>query len=123
MSWTIGKLRRRIRLLANAGEIQNPDTGVMGEGWQPAEADPAKQWMPAGIDPLSAREFIASAAAQARASTRITIRWRDGVTSKQRVQDDSGRVYSIEGPPLADRETGRRYLTLVCLELEGEVGP
>lgn len=114
----IGKLRRRIRLLANAGETPDPDTGIMGEGWQPAEPDAAKQWIPASIEPLSAREFIASAAAQARASTRITIRYQDGVTSKLRVEDDVGKQYSVEGPPLADRGSGREYLTLVCLEIE-----
>jgi SPP1 family predicted phage head-tail adaptor len=115
----IGALRRRIRLLANAGEQPDPNTGIMGEGWQPAEPDAAKQWLPASIEPLSAREFIASAAAQARASTRIQIRYRDSVTSRMRVEDDRGLIYSIEGPPLPDRESGLEYLTLVCLQLEG----
>lgn len=114
----IGTLRRRIRFLVNAGEIQNADTGIMGEGWQPAEPDATKQWIPAGIEPLSAREFISSAAAQARASTRITIRYQIDVTSKLRVEDDRGKLYTIEGPPLADKKSGLEYLTLVCLEVE-----
>lgn len=109
----IGKLRRRIRLLGDQGGTMDPDTGIMGEGWAAQGG-----WIPASIEPLSAREFIASAAAQARVSTRITIRYQEGVTSKLRVEDDLGKVYSIEGPPLADRNSGLEYLTLVCLEVE-----
>lgn len=116
----IGALRRRITLLeGGGGGQQDPDTGILiGGGWTPVVSD-----LPAAIEPLSAREYIASAAGQARVSTRITIRYRDGVTSQLRVQDDRGKVYTIEGPPLADKDSGLDYLTLVCLELEGEPAP
>lgn len=114
----IGTLRRRITLLQGGGGGQpDPDTGILTEGgWTALATD-----LPASIEPVSAREFIASAAGQARVSTRITIRYLEGVTSQLRVQDDRGKVYSIEGPPLADKQSGLEYLTLVCLELEGEV--
>lgn len=111
----IGALRRRIQLL-QAGSGQDPDTGIWTEGnWVPVGADVA-----AAIEPLSAREYIASAATQAEASHRITIRYRDDVTSKMRCVDDRGKLYELVGPPLPDKKTGLEYLTLVCKQLEGE---
>lgn len=73
----------------------------------------------AAIEPLSAREFIQSAAMQSKVSARITIRYRAGVTAAMRlvhlVDGADGKVYNIEGV-LADKESGREYLTLPVSE-------
>lgn len=104
----LGKYRRRITL-QTGGEVQDPDTGVMTSGWADWRAS-----IPASIEPVSAREFIASSATQARVSTRIEIPYIDGVLPSMRVVDDRGVVYSIEGPPLPDKQSGLHHLTLLC---------
>jgi SPP1 family predicted phage head-tail adaptor len=106
----IGKLRRRVTVLTPGGGI-DPDTGIVsGAGWTPLGADE-----PAAIEPLSAREFIASGATQAAVTHRITIRWRADVTAKMRCVDEDGTIYAIE-QVLPDKKTGREYLTLVCTQ-------
>ncbi|HDG7399279.1 phage head closure protein, partial [Klebsiella pneumoniae] len=47
-------------------------------------------------------------------TTRITIRYREGVTRKHRILF-RGRIYNIEGV-LPDPRSGREYLTLPCSE-------
>lgn len=108
----LGKYRRRITL-QTGGETQDPNTGVMTRGWTDFRAG-----IPASIEPVSAREFIASAATQARVSTRIEIPYIDGVLPTMRVVDDRGVIYSIEGPPLPDKKTGLQWLTLMCMQGE-----
>lgn len=111
----IGKLRHRITLLQSTSG-PDPDTGIYTEGgWSPVGPDVA-----AAIEPLSAREFIAAGATQAAVSHRITIRYRTYVTAKMRCVDEDGKIYTIEGPPLPDKKTGREYLTLVCSQAEGQ---
>lgn len=109
---SLGKYRRRITL-QTGGEAQDPDTGVMVQGWVDWRAG-----IPASIEPVSAREFIASAATQARVSTRIEIPYVEGVLPSMRVVDDRGVIYSIEGPPLPDAKTGLHHLTLMCMQGE-----
>lgn len=110
----LGKYRRRITLQAG-GEVQDPDTGVVTSGWTDWRTS-----IPASIEPVSAREFIASAAAQGRVTTRIEIPYTPGVLATMRVVDDRGVIYSIEGPPLPDKKTGLQYLTLLCNQGEDE---
>ena len=69
----------------------------------------------AAVEPLSAREFIAAQAVQSNVSVRITMRYRPGITSAMRLLHD-GKVYNITGV-LADKDSGREYLTLPCAEL------
>lgn len=106
----IGKLRRRITLRTGA-ETQDPDTGILTPGGAVVATG-----IPAAIEPLSVREFIASGASQAQVTTRITIRYRDDVVATMVVEDDRGKVYTIEGPPLPDKKSGMEYLTLACSE-------
>ena len=103
-----GKLRHRITL-QRPGLSQDPQTGEMVPGWQ----DVATVW--ASIEPLSAREFIAAQAVQSDVSVRITMRYRPGITSAMRLLHD-GKTYNITGV-LADKGSGREYLTLPCAEL------
>lgn len=68
-----GKLRHRVTLQEPVKE-QNPTTGAVINTWR----DVATIW--AEVYPLSAREFIAAQASQGEITTRITIRYRAGVT-------------------------------------------
>ncbi|SXF83116.1 phage head closure protein [Klebsiella variicola] len=102
-----GKLRHRVTLQEPVKE-QNPTTGAVINTWR----DVATIW--AEVSPLSAREFIAAQASQGEVTTRITIRYRAGVTRKHRILFRGG-VYNIEGV-LPDPRSGREYLTLPCSE-------
>jgi SPP1 family predicted phage head-tail adaptor len=102
-----GKLRHRVDLQKKVTG-RNPETGGISEEWQPVTT----VW--ASIEPLSAREFIAAGATQASVTTRITIRYREGVTAQMRAVS-RGKIYNIEGV-LPDDKSGREYLTLPCSE-------
>jgi len=99
-----GNLRHRIALQRKQ-QTQNPQTGAMVTTWVTEAA----------VEPLSAREFIAAQAVQSDVSVRITVRYRPGITSAMRLLHD-GKVYGITGV-LADKDSGREYLTLPCAEL------
>lgn len=66
----------------------------------------------ASVEPLSAREFVASQSFQGNVDTRITIRYRAGVLPSMRVLY-RGAIYNIQGV-LADKDSGIEYLTLPC---------
>lgn len=110
----IGALRRRITLQGGGGEVQNPDTGELESGWGTVAEN-----IPASIEPMSAREFVAAAALQVRVTTRITIRYRADVNPKMRIVDEKGKIYGVE-QVLPDRDSGIEYLTLMCTEGEDE---
>ncbi len=88
--------------------VQNSETGAVNKTW----LDVATVW--AEVSPLSAREFIAAQASQGEITTRITIRFRTGITRKHRILFRGG-IYNIEGV-LPDPDSGREYLTLPCSE-------
>lgn len=95
-------------------ETQDENTGVITQGW----GDFAVR-IPADIQPVSVREFVASQANQGTLTTRIVIRYRAGVKSSMRAIDvRDGTVYELIGPPLPDPKSGREYLTLACRVLE-----
>ena len=106
MSIQAGKLRHQIEIQHKVTP-RDPMTGEFGE---PAWDLFAKVW--AQVTPLSARDLIAAQAAQSEATARIVIRYRIGVLSTMRIvyRDE---VYSIEGPPLEDPNSGREYLTIL----------
>lgn len=107
MSIEAGKLRHRVVIQAH-GENQDPVTGEVVSGW----ADVARVW--ANVEPLSAREYIASSAGQSEVTARITIRYRAGITTTMRILHRD-RIYNIVGV-LADKDSGLEYLTLPCSE-------
>jgi len=102
-----GKLRHRIDI-QELTTGRDPVTGEFGE----------EQWVtrwarcPARVAPLSTRDLVAAQAGQSQATGRMIIRYRPGVVSTMRIlyRDE---VYSIEGPPLEDPESGKDYLTLL----------
>ncbi|HDS1781161.1 TPA: phage head closure protein [Pseudomonas putida] len=101
-----GDLRHRIELQHKV-TTRDPQTLEFGEPeWQLF----AKLW--AKVTPLSARDLIAAQAAHSEATARVVIRYRSGVLPTMRIvyRDE---LYSIEGPPLEDPESGRDYLTIL----------
>lgn len=118
MALESGKLRHRVRIEAYAeqrdssGEvIQDQETGEVLMAWQ----ELATVW--AAVEPLSAREFIQSAATQSKVTARITMRQRDDLLPSMRlVHVRKGRpdvIYNPEGF-LPDRESGMEYMTIPC---------
>lgn len=103
-----GSLRHRVTLQRKQ-QTQNPQTGALLTTW----VTEAAVW--AAVAPLSAREFVAAQAVQSNASVHITVRYRPGITAAMRILHD-GKVYGITGV-LADKDSGREYLTLPCSEL------
>lgn len=102
-----GTLRHRIDIQERT-TLRDPVTGEYGE----------PQWItrwercPARVEPLSSKDMLAAKAAQTEATTRMVIRYRQGVVSEMRIIYRN-EVYSIEGPPLEDAESGLEYLTLL----------
>lgn len=101
-----GKLRHRVVLQEKSSYLDTHGDQV--EGWSTV----ATLW--AAIEPLSAREFVASQALQSAVTARITIRYRAGVVPTMRLLHGA-KVYTIAGV-LADPESGLEYLTLPCTE-------
>jgi SPP1 family predicted phage head-tail adaptor len=102
-----GKLRHHVAI-QRADYSQDPVSGEVISSW----VDVGKVW--AGIEPLSAREFIAAAAGQSEVTARVVIRYRPGITSAMRILH-RGKIYNIQGV-LADMDSGLDYLTLPCSE-------
>ncbi|PJM66652.1 phage head closure protein [Achromobacter ruhlandii] len=102
MSLEAGRLRHRVAI-ERFSSTQDPITGAITESW----TEIAKVW--AAVEPLSAREFVQSAAGQSEVTTRITIRARDILATDRIIH--RGTVYNIRGV-LADRDSGLEYITL-----------
>lgn len=107
MSLAAGKLRHYVRLQYPT-YTQDPNTGEQIASW----ADAGPVW--AAIEPLSAREFVESAAKQSGVACRIVIRHREDVDATWRILYRA-KIYNIEGV-LADKESNLEYLTLPCSE-------
>ncbi len=102
MSLEAGRLRHRVRI-ERIVSTQDPVTGAMTDTW----TEVAKVW--AGVEPLSAREFVQSAAGQSEVTARITIRTRE-IFATDRITH-RGVVYNIRGV-LPDKDSGLEYITL-----------
>ena len=97
-----GKLRHRVSI-ERVTRTQDPATGAITDTW----TEIAKVW--AGIEPLSVREFVQSAAGQSEVTARITIRARDILATDRIIH--RGTAYNIRGV-LADKDSGLEYITL-----------
>ena len=101
-----GKLRHRIELQTST-DSQNA-TGENIQSW----AKTADLW--ASIEDLSGRELLLAQQVEAEVTTRVVIRYRAGVTAKQRIVSGS-RTLEIES--VIDSEGRERRLELLCKEL------
>lgn len=104
-----GKLRHRI-VIQKPVITQDQNSGAYITNWQDADS----VWC--AIEPISAREFIASQVEDSKVTTRITIRYRADVNHSCRLYHAAkNKYYNIEGV-LADKNSGLEYLTLPCSE-------
>lgn len=108
MGIAAGRLRHRVDIQRKE-VTQDPGTGAISETW-------VTQWekVPAEIEPLSAREFVAAQAVQSQVTTRIVIRYRDGLVATMRILHN-GKVYNPAGW-LRDKKSGIEYATAPCSE-------
>lgn len=97
-----GRLRHRVTLQEQVNVI-DPETGARDVIWQSR----GKAW--AAVEPLSAREFIQSAATQSRVTAKIVMRKRDIGPSWRILHGDT--MYNVEGI-LADKDSGIEYITV-----------
>lgn len=102
-----GKLNHRVRIERDV-YTQDAQTGAIVHNWQLV----AEVW--AGVAPLSARQYLQSAAAQSDISVRITVRYSDMYESGMRVLY-RGKYYAIKAV-LEDDFTGLEHITLMCSE-------
>ena len=100
-----GKLRHKVTIQA-PGLTQDPVTGEMLPGW----TDFASVW--AEITDLSVKEYLAAQSAQSEVSTRVRIRFREGVNATMRIIH-RGDIYNIHGVQ-RDPDSGIEWLTLPC---------
>lgn len=103
-----GKLRHRViiqRLVA--GSPQQTASG------QPDEAWATYLTVLASVEPLNGRELFAAQEHHSEVTTRVRVRYRDGVTAKMRVSFD-GKLYNIAA--VIDPELRHREFQLLCVE-------
>lgn len=102
MTLSAGRLRHRIDIQQKVTEQDS--TGDTVTTWQTLAAS-----VPAAVEPLSVREFIAAQATQSQTVARVTIRYRPGLDATMRILH-RGQVYNPQGW-LADADSGLEYLT------------
>lgn len=103
-----GNLRHRIDI-EQRQRLQDSSTGETTETWVPLW-----QSVPASIEYLSVRDFIASRTAQSEIVARITVRYREGLNASMRIVHN-GKIYNPQGW-LPDNDSGLEYLTAPCSE-------
>ncbi len=104
-----GMLGHRV-IIQKQQETQSADTGAISVSW----VNVATVW--SAIEPISAKEFIASEAEASAITARIMIRYRGDITAKMRLYHAAkDKYYNIEGV-LSDKGSGLEYLTLPCSE-------
>lgn len=102
-----GDLRHKVQLQSFI-DVQNPVTGEFVPEWTTI----AEPW--AQIVPMSAREFMASAAEQSEVRGRIVIRYRGDIDATMRILY-RGKWYAIFGV-MPDAESGLEHITLMTGE-------
>ncbi|OOS04369.1 phage head-tail adaptor, putative, SPP1 family [Moraxella cuniculi DSM 21768] len=99
-----GKLRHRIKIF---DQMQSRSkTGAVAIKWEHI----LTIW--GQFVPLSAKDVMTAKAAGSQTVARLIIRYRGDIHSGQRVEH-VGKVYEIDGEPLADNRSGMEYLTVM----------
>jgi len=110
MSISAGKLRHLVRI-ERPVQVGRSASGASQQSY----ALVAEVW--AAIEPISGREFIASAATQSKVVARVVIRYRSDIDATCRIVHGA-KTYNIEGV-LPDKDSGREYLTMPVSEFDG----
>lgn len=84
-----GRLRHPLEVQEYVYVSQDPMTGAETYEWVTI----SREW--GSIDSITGKEFVAAAAEQAQTNYRITIRYRDGLTTTSRFKDGA-TMYEIE---------------------------
>lgn len=103
------RLRHRVDI-QEFTTTQDSETGAVSEEFVSILSSD-DELIPAEIVPLSGREFVAAQAVQAGVTTRITIRWQEGIAPAMRVVHE-GLNYNIKA--VLPDPTLRRHITLMC---------
>lgn len=106
-----GKLRHRIKIYEQMQSRSK--TGAVAIKWEHI----LTIW--GQFVPLSAKDVLTAKAAGSQTVARLTIRHRGDVHGGQRVEH-LGKVYEIDGEPLADNRSGMEYLTVMLRSVSGE---
>ena len=101
-----GRLRHRVDFERRI-DAQDPVTGEISPVWLSVAAG-----VPAAIEPLSVREFMAAQSMQSEIAVRIVVRHRPGLEASMRIKH-GGRIYNPQGF-LSDKDSGVEYLTIPC---------
>jgi SPP1 family predicted phage head-tail adaptor len=108
MPFDASKLRHRVDIQGRL-RIQDTETGAIVVKWKNVWTS-----VPAAIEPLSVRDFMASQAAQSEIVARITIRYRAGLSADMRiVHNAKNHIYTPAGW-LPDPDSGLEYVTAPC---------
>lgn len=111
MSIAAGRLRHWVTIQSHDyvvdsnGDVVQDEGGATTQEW----VDVEQLW--AAIEPLSAREFLASQSVQSEVTGKIIIRHRDYMSATHRILHN-GRIYQVEGV-LPDPVSGLEYMTLM----------
>lgn len=100
----------------NAGQLDQRVSIERQVSTQDEIGQPINAWLPivscwASVLPISGREYFAAAAMQASVTTRVTMRFRPGITAADRIKHGD-KVYGIES--VIDHRSARRELVLMC---------
>lgn len=104
-SLSAGMLRHRISI-DRQDHAQDDTTGAIVTTWTQIAAS-----VPAAVEPLSGREYIAAAQTGSSITARITIRRRAGMNHAMRVRHGEA-VYRIKAI-LPDHKSGKEWQTLL----------
>jgi SPP1 family predicted phage head-tail adaptor len=103
-----GRLRHRVDI-EEPQQLQDPTTGEVTVTWVTVHAA-----VPAAIEPMSVREFMAAQQVQSLVTTMIVIRYIPGLKPTMRLRNGT-TIYNPAGF-LPDKGSNAEYLTVPCSE-------
>ncbi|WP_447639576.1 phage head closure protein [Pandoraea norimbergensis] len=99
-----GRLRHRVDF-ERRQQVQDPESGAITVIWEKVYED-----IPAAVEALSTREFIAAQAVQSEVTKRIVVRRLPGLNAAMRIVHGDD-IYNPHGF-LEDRDSGMEYFTI-----------
>jgi SPP1 family predicted phage head-tail adaptor len=103
-----GRLRHRVDI-EQPVSVQDPVSGGIVRSWAVVH-----EAVPAAIEPMSVREFLAAQQLQSGCSVMIIIRYLPGLHAAMRIRNGT-TIYNPAGF-LPDKDSNNEYLTAPCSE-------